>query len=135
MGETVKMGATGGLPYVEWLPTLEMDTSRVLVPDGAGGLVWAAVPGFQLKTRLLITGPIAAGTTFDTTAAGVNYAHQGDATGLDASQPEFEAADTIRILLNGVEQDKETEITWISANEFQFPGMPVDAGDIITIYN
>jgi hypothetical protein len=33
----------GGWPYIEYLPTLEMDPAHVLMPDGLGGVGWVPV--------------------------------------------------------------------------------------------
>jgi len=122
------------LPLVEELFTDELDTTRRLAPDGAGGVQW--VTGFAVaKTRLLITGTIASGTAFSTVASGANYTHNGDATGLAASEALFRSTHSIRILVNGVEQDKETQILWVTATSFQLILLTVNSGDIITIYN
>ncbi len=96
----------------------------------AGGAVFATA-----KTRLLVSGTIPSSTTFSTVASGVNYTHNGDATALEASEALFRSTYAIRIAVNGVLQDKETEILWVSITTFQLISLTVDAGDIITIYN
>ena len=87
------------------------------------------------KTRLLVSGTIPNGTTFSTIASGGSYTHNGDATALEASQALFRSTYATRIAVNGVLQDKETEILWVSITTFQLISLTVDAGDIITIYN
>lgn len=91
--------------------------------------------GMSLKTRLIVTGPIAVATNFSTNGSGPNYSHQGDNTLLGASSPIFEATHRIRILLNGVEKDKQTEITWVNSTTFTLATLACNAGDILTIYN
>ena len=129
----------GGVVWVDYLvenlSTAEFDPSRRLAPDGVGGLQWVAAGAAALKTRLIVTGGIVSGTTLSTTASGVNYTHNGDATSLAASQVLFRATHSIRIQVNGVEQDKETAILWVSATTFQLINLSLNAGDIITIYN
>jgi hypothetical protein len=99
-------------------------------PSLAGDAVFATA-----KTRLLVSGTIPSGTTFSTIASGANYTHAGDATSLNTSQALFRSTYAIRIAVNGVLQDKETEILWVSATTFQLILLTVDANDIITIYN
>jgi hypothetical protein len=48
---------------------------------------------------------------------------------------DFQNEHSIRILVNGVEQDKQTAITWVSQTSFQLPSLALNAGDIVTIYN
>lgn len=102
-----------------------------MVSGGGGG----SGGGLTLKTRLTIIGTIAAGSTFSCIASGPNYTHSGDITSMELSQVLFRLNIDIRIQVNGVEQDKETEILWVSSTTFQLIALPVDAGDILTIYN
>jgi hypothetical protein len=87
------------------------------------------------KARLTITGTIAQGTNFLTTASGPSYTHNGAAISLNTSQALFRSSHNIVIHVNGVEQDKETEILWVNSQTFQLISLPVDAGDIIQLYN
>lgn len=87
------------------------------------------------KTRLVVTGSIPSGSNLSTAASGPGYTHNGDVTSLSASQVAFRAQNPTRIQVNGVEQDKETEILWVSATSFQLIVLSLDSGDIVTIYN
>ena len=100
--------------------------------SGGGGVGGG---GLSLKTRLTITGTIASGPNFSCVASGPNYTHSGDLTSLCASQVLMCADVNCRIQVNGVEQDKETEILWVNSTTFQLIALSVDAGDIVTIYN
>lgn len=102
-----------------------------IVSTGGGG----AGGGLTLKTRLVVTGTIANGSNFSTVGSGPNYTHSGALTNLDLSQAAMEGNIDIRIQVNGVEQDKETLILWVSSTTFRLIFLSLDNGDIITIYN
>lgn len=121
-----------------WVNTASSPRRHFVCVDATeGAAIWlVSAPSFAYaKTRLIVTGNIAAGTTLSTTASGANYTHNGDATSLGASQAIFRATHSMRIDVNGVEQDKETEILWVTATSFQLISLSLDPGDIITIYN
>jgi len=87
------------------------------------------------ETRLTITGTISNGTTFNTTASGVNYTHSNDFGYLETSQGLFRNDLGIQVLLNGLVRDKETEVLWLTSQTFQLINSTVDSGDLITIFS
>jgi len=101
----------------------------------AAGGTWKNKGNVDAKGRLAVTGAIAAGTTLSTDASGVNYTHSGDGVYLGDDASEFSNYHSIRILVNGVEQDKLTEITRVSTTTFQLTSLALNNGDIVTIYN
>lgn len=120
------------LVVVEGAEAIQTDNDTRWLYDGT---TWHQYQGPVAKARLSVTGYIAQGTTFSTIASGVNYTHSGDSITLNISQTLFRATNSTQILVNGVKQDKETEILWLSSNTFQLISLSVDNGDIITLYN
>jgi hypothetical protein len=88
-----------------------------------------------LKTRLTVTGGIPPGSNYSTTTSGPSFVHSGDFTSVGANASVLLSNHKIRILLNGVEKDKNTEITWVNATTFQIVGPGQNPGDVITVYN
>jgi len=87
----------------------------------------------KYKARIIILDTILSGTAFSTKESGTNYDFNGEVINLGNYSSEFLFNNNIRILLNGVELDKNTETTWIS-NTFFSLSLDVDKDDIITIY-
>jgi hypothetical protein len=96
---------------------------------------WINKGDLVAKARLVVSALIASGTTLNTNASGAGYTHSGDGTYLEMTALDFQNEHSIRILVNGVEQDKQTAITWVSQTSFQLPSLALNAGDIVTIYN
>lgn len=87
------------------------------------------------KTRLNITGIIANNTTFSVIASGINYTKTLQNGNLQISVALFRSTNSIKIELNGINLDKETDILWINSQNFQLINYTCYPTDIITIYS
>jgi hypothetical protein len=85
------------------------------------------------KGRLYILDTIIEYTQFSSKGSGVNYVFSGNPIDLGENLDDFMNNNDIRLLLNGVELDKNTDITWIDKNSFSL-SIGVDKDDIIIIY-
>ena len=85
-----------------------------------------------LRTKLVITGTIAASTTFTTNASGTSYTKSGDSIYLGANATEFNANTKLHIFLNGVLQDNGVEALYVSTYGFYLTNN-VDNLDVVLI--
>jgi len=87
----------------------------------------------KYKARLYILDTILKSTPFLTNDSDTDYVFEGDIINLGETSDIFYLNNKINILLNGVELDKNTEITWINNYSFSM-NIAVDKDDVITIY-
>jgi hypothetical protein len=85
-----------------------------------------------IRTKLAITGTIAASTTFTTNASGTSYTKTGDSVYLGANSTEFNANNKIHIYLNGVLQDRGVDAIFVSTYGFNL-AVAVDNTDTILV--
>lgn len=128
---TVAGGATGGRLETKGCSYRQVPPVITVTSPG----VWENIGGLIAKARLAVSAAIPAGTTLNTNASGAGYTHSGDGVNVASTGLHFSNEHSIRILVNGVEQDKQTEITWVSTTSFQLTSLALNNGDIVTIYN
>ena len=84
---------------------------------------------------LVITDSISSGTVFNINSSGTGYTRIGTETlTLDMNADNFRENEKIIITLNGVVQDKYTDVNWLSSTTFSFSTY-LDPNDRIQILN
>jgi len=136
----VTISADGSLALTAVSGTVEFQTNKVrskrneldMTFEGGPLEVDVISPGESRETIISFTATVAADTTLDLTQNGTGYTKSGENPVLGATSDEFNKARHVRILLNGVEQDKGIDVIWVSNTTAQIKFI-CDAGDKIRV--
>lgn len=93
---------------------------------------WTETAGWTLNKKILITSHIPIETVIHVNSSGANYTVSGDTISLGLSANSFNSNKSMLITLNGIIQDKGTDVVWLSATSFKFE-LELGLADVINI--